>query len=458
MAYDIRPLANGLRTDHPVPGLPFVDDSHLPLDDGPDAIEAVGRGKGEGMWGRCDNSREGGWLAFTTDPIAHHLGWAVRYHPDHGRTVIMLHDRDAASLHTYWAGAPLLFRAGGYWWDGASWYRPNQVWDPATGDYARRKARATATVYADDMLDGRADPDRAHVLKVATFDPPATGPENWLDHLALWARHHQEQETPLPLDKCVVDLASPELAGDGLLGVPEVAALAKITASTLRGYISRNENDVPLPQATVGGRAQWAPRVAEDWVEVRRRSSEGVREAMSAGDRHHLAPGAAQVRDRFSESFFGTLWKRPDIRKRWVLRHRNEAAVREVADQLAWEVAAGLNQIIPTDALGPTIRHAVLEDFATTVRYRESKGGQLEGFDLILSRPLAKMLGWFIRHFPTSAQWYIGEILNEAKQQFEIPAPVTSEALQRSLAINSELDPQTLEDFFSRVAVREMED
>lgn len=42
LVYAMRPLANGLRTDHPVPGLPFVDDSHLPLDDGPDAIEAVG--------------------------------------------------------------------------------------------------------------------------------------------------------------------------------------------------------------------------------------------------------------------------------------------------------------------------------------------------------------------------------------------------------------------------------
>ncbi|GGM18975.1 hypothetical protein GCM10010129_74090 [Streptomyces fumigatiscleroticus] len=50
-------------------------------------------------------SREGGWLAFTTDPIAHHLGWAVRYHPDHGRTVLLLRDEDTASLHTYWTGA-----------------------------------------------------------------------------------------------------------------------------------------------------------------------------------------------------------------------------------------------------------------------------------------------------------------------------------------------------------------
>src|SRR5262249_49929890 len=40
LVYQLRPLANGTRTDHPVPDLPFVDDSHLPLDEGPEAIEA----------------------------------------------------------------------------------------------------------------------------------------------------------------------------------------------------------------------------------------------------------------------------------------------------------------------------------------------------------------------------------------------------------------------------------
>jgi hypothetical protein len=55
---------------------------------------------------------------------------------------------------------------------------------------------------------------------------------------------------------------------------------------------------------------------------------------MSAGDRHRLAPGAARVRDRFSESFFSFLWKHPDIRKCLGPRHRNEVNVREVADHL----------------------------------------------------------------------------------------------------------------------------
>ncbi|MFE6166224.1 hypothetical protein ACFQ7F_45885, partial [Streptomyces sp. NPDC056486] len=94
----VLPLANGLRTDHPVPGLPFVDDTHIPLDEGPEAIEAVGRHEMSGMWGRYDKNRvDGGWHAFTTDPKQHTLGWSVRYHPEHGRTVLLMRDGDTAS-------------------------------------------------------------------------------------------------------------------------------------------------------------------------------------------------------------------------------------------------------------------------------------------------------------------------------------------------------------------------
>ncbi|MFF3128066.1 hypothetical protein ACFVRD_38570 [Streptomyces sp. NPDC057908] len=63
----IHPVANGLRTDHPVPGLPFINDERLPLDN-PDAIERTGRNQGEGLWGRTDSLHGGGWVAFTTEP------------------------------------------------------------------------------------------------------------------------------------------------------------------------------------------------------------------------------------------------------------------------------------------------------------------------------------------------------------------------------------------------------
>ena len=40
--YRSRAVANGLRTDHPIPGLPFADDAHIPVEDSA-AIEAIGR-------------------------------------------------------------------------------------------------------------------------------------------------------------------------------------------------------------------------------------------------------------------------------------------------------------------------------------------------------------------------------------------------------------------------------
>jgi hypothetical protein len=457
----VRPLANGLRTDHPVPGLPFVDDSHIPLDEGPEAIEAVGRHDGSGMWGRFDpNPDKGGWHAFTTDPLQHSLGWAVRFHPEHGRTVLLMSDNDTASQHSYWSRDALLFRAGGYWWDGTAWYRPGQVWDPVAQDHERRKSRAAVTVSAADMLDGRADPSRAYIGKVTTFDPEATGPDNWLDHLALWAERHQEQQDALPLDRCVIDVSSPELTGGQLLGVPEMAERGSITASTLRAYISRGNSEVPQPQASVGGRDQWAKAVADDWVEARQRSHEGIKATMSAGDRDNLSPGAAAVRDRFAADFQGLLWGRPDVRKRWILRARNETSVREVSDSLAWDVAASLDRILPTDILGPAVEGAVLNDFAEAIhlhtrgqaRRKEARGG--DWWHLYLTIPVTKMLDWFIRHHPESAYWYIGEIMREARNRWEVPPEETVRTLRQALSLDSELTKQQRETYFALLKPR----
>ncbi|MDT0616117.1 hypothetical protein [Streptomyces lancefieldiae] len=126
-----------------------------------------------------------------------------------------------------------------------------------------------------------------------------------------------------------------------------MAELGGITASTLRAYISRGNSKVPQPQATVGGRGQWARAVTDDWVEARRRSYEGVRATMTAGDRDNLSPGAAEVRGHFADDFRSLLGDRPDVRKRWVLRSRNEDSVREVANALAWDVAVSLDRICP---------------------------------------------------------------------------------------------------------------
>lgn len=449
----VLPLANGLRTDHPMPGLPFVDDSHLPLEEGPEAIEAVGRHEASGMWGRYDNNRaHGGWHAFTTDPLNHSLGWSVRHHPEYGRTVLLLHDNDTAAWHTKWTADELLFRAGGYWWNGTTWYRPGQVWDPIEQDYERRRARLAVTVSAADMLDDRADPARAYIGKVTTFDPDASRPDNWLDHLALWAKHHQEQDDARALERCVVDVSSPELTAAQLIGVPEMAELGGITASTLRAYISRGNSEVPLPQATVGGRDQWARAVAQDWVEARQRSYEGIGAAMSAGDRDNLSPGAAEVRDRFATDFQHTLFDRPDVRKRWVLRQRNKESVAEVANELAWSVAVSLDRIIPTEYLGAVVRNAVLHDFAESVEMftdEAEKPGKQRWWYFNLSLPVAKMFDWYVRYFPGAASTTIGDIQRQAHTTWNAPAADTLRALRQALSLDGELTEQQRETYFA---------
>jgi len=158
-----QPVGNGARTDHPVPDLPFVDDAHLPLDDGL-AVEAVGRGTGDGMWGRYDRCKEGGWVAFTTDPQRPELAWCVRWHPEHGRSVVLYRDDDAAGVHMAWWGPVLLFRAGGYWWDGTTWFRPSQIWDRAAESYVRRPVPA----FRSSSVIGHTRPRPASALPAAS--------------------------------------------------------------------------------------------------------------------------------------------------------------------------------------------------------------------------------------------------------------------------------------------------
>ncbi|MFE7119857.1 helix-turn-helix transcriptional regulator, partial [Streptomyces sp. NPDC057654] len=449
----VLPLANGLRTDHPVPGLPFIDDSHLPLDEGPEAIEAVGRNQGEGMWGRFDQNRsDKSWRAFTTDPLDHTLGWAVRYRPEHGRTVLLVRDDDTSFLHTEWGDEQLLFRAGGYWWNGTTWYRPSQVWDPVTQDYERRKARMAVTVTAADLLDGRTNPAKAYIGEVTAFDPDAARPGNWPDHLALWAQQHQEQDGALPLERCVVDVSSPELTGAQLIGAPELAELGGITSSTLRAYISRGNSEVPRPQAVVGGRDQWARAVADDWVEARKRSYTGVGEAMSAGDRDALSPGAAEVRDRFAADFQHALYDRPDVRKRWVLRHRSRESVAQIAGELAWSVAAGLDQIVPTEYLGFTVRAAVLHDFAEAINLcADGKDGEAspKWWHFNLTPQVGKMLDWYVRCFPGAAYATIGDIQERAHTLWEASAADTLKALRSALSLDGKLTEHQRETYFA---------
>ncbi|MFD0639741.1 hypothetical protein ACFQ9X_57145 [Catenulispora yoronensis] len=260
--YTFRPVANGLGTDHPIPDLPFVDDSHLPTD--PRAIEAVGRKEGGSTWGRQDNvPRSEGWAAFTTDAERTDLAWYVRFHPGHGRSVMLVRDDDASLQHqTFVWDMPtaLAFRAGGYWWDGAFWYRPAQIFDSAAERIVARAVPGATTVTAADLLDSAADASRARILTVAEFDLDAPAPRQWLNDLALWA---QRRNGGKPLDECVVRLAAPELSGDQLISAAEMAQIADIEPSTFRAYTARGKQACPNRRppsagATPGpGRWRW---------------------------------------------------------------------------------------------------------------------------------------------------------------------------------------------------------
>ncbi|GCD32398.1 hypothetical protein OEIGOIKO_00111 [Streptomyces chrestomyceticus JCM 4735] len=192
-----------------------------------------------------------------------------------------------------------------------------------------------------------------------------------------------------------------------------MAALAGITASTLRGYITRRENSVPQPQANVSGRSMWSKSVAADWTEARRRSAEGVREMFAGQDDAHLSLAAAAARKRYAKSFHAMLWERPDIRKRWVLRHRNEQAVTGIADDLAWYAANDLDRFLPPELLIDTVRHAVLDQFGQGLGDQETDRAREWG--LTLTHQVARMLDWLIQHQPDAAQRAIGCVLRDMK-------------------------------------------
>lgn len=457
---DYRPVANGLRTDHPIPDLPFVDDSHIPIEDAR-ALEAVGRRHGEGTWGRQDPCRDGGWVGFTTDPIRHDLAWVVRCHPEHGRSVVLHQDRYAGGVHVALQGAALLYRSGGYWWDGVTWYRPAQIWDRAGEEYVRRPVPWAATVTAADVVDA-GDAAAGRLLEVAQVDldalAQASASGRWVDDLALWAARRHEQGRG-PLSGCVARISAPELTGDQLVGLAEVAEIVGVAPSTLRAYVSRGEADVPHPQAAIGGRSVWARVVAEEWAEQRRSSADGVQEAVATNrDRPSMAPGIEEVWDRFTGRFFSTLWENPNRRRRWALRWRNEAAVRDLAEELGWEVAASVDRLIPIDALAVTIRHAVLDDFANSQRLHRSHaahpGSAQDTEDPVffgILHQVARMLDWLVRHDPRMATHTIGEIVGEAERRLGVTREVSAQSLRTALALDGTLNPDAQEEFLDRV-------
>jgi hypothetical protein len=365
---------------------------------------------------------------------------------------VLYRDEDGASAHTDLEGAALLFRAGGYWWNGTTWYRPKQVWDPVGEEYLRRPVPAAMTVSAADLLDASADTKRGTILSVGEVDADAPFSGRWLDHLALWTSSRGENRRPL--SDCVVNLAAPELMGDQLVGVSEMAKIAGVAASTLRAYMSRVEGDLPDPQATVHGRSVWARPVAHEWAERRRRSPESVKEAVTGRKvgAASVPVGVSDLWTWFSRSFYSRLWQNPEQRRRWALRWRTEAAARGLADDLGWEVAANVSKIIPIHALGATIRHAVLDHFAEDRRIPRYPVDSTSGDSAFwIDRPVAQMLDWLIRHSPDTARHTITYIIGEAERHLGVTRKASAESIRSALNLDGKLDADACNEYLDLV-------
>lgn len=455
MSY-VSPLANGIRTDHPVPGLPFVDDAHIPIDD-PDAVEAIGRHEATGTWGRCDHDHDtDAWAAFTTDPKNPSVGWVVRFHPEHGRSVLLYRDPDATTAYSEWfRDKPLLVRLGGYWWTGTTWYRPLQIMDWASERFVRREIHLPTVITAADLLDGTGRTELARPARIMQLGGEQTpielagyqlqgqpAPvEQWHHDLALWASRRPDDA--LPLEQCVVTVNAPELFDGALLGVEEFATEAGIAASTLRAYIARDEAEIPAPQATDGPRKRWAKPVVADWIEQRRRDPASVAAVLNAasvgagteGDEEEgqdtLAPGLRGLWERLTEVMVRELWRDAPARRRWSRPYRNETAVRNLSARLGWSAALHLDSTVPFEALT-----AVLEDSVMWQMRDYSKGDQRVYFD----RPVGKMLGWFIQYRPARVHRLFGAIIGEVERRMEIPREVTVRSLRGSIELGGDFD------------------
>ncbi len=455
----VQPLANGIRTDHPVPGLPFVEDEHIPIED-PDAVEAIGRHEGAGTWGRCDTDRgTGEWAAFTTEPKNPSVAWVIRFHPEHGRSVLLYRDSDATTAYSEWFGEkPLLSRIGGYWWNGTTWYRPSQIIDWASERYVRREVHLPTVITAADLLDGtgRAELGRparimqlggeqnplelaGYQLRAAAAQSQLAQAEQWRHDLALWTSRRGDGS--LPLARCVVTVNAPELLDAVLLGVEEFATKAEIAASTLRAYIARGEADIPVPQATDGPRKRWATPVVDDWIEQRRRDPGKVAALLQPSDgdgedgENTLAPGLRTLWNRLTEVFTAELWRDAPTRRRWSRPYRNERAATNLSSQLGWVAALHLDSTVPFEALTAVLEDAVMWQMANC-----AKDERRVYFDPQTGR----MLGWFIEHRPSRVTNLFGAIIGRAERN-GVSREVTTRSLRAAIHMDGGFDEKKLD-------------
>ncbi|MEU8949643.1 hypothetical protein [Streptomyces sp. NPDC048489] len=425
---EFSPVANGLRTEHPVPGLPFINDERLPLDN-PDAIERTGRDQGEGLWGRTDPLPGGGWVAFTTEPKNRAYAWAVHYHPEHGRTVVLVTDRSWSGLHHDWmyGNTGFLYRHGGYWWDGIAWHRPGVVFDGAYERYDARPVEDALTITAADLLIHPADPGKATVATIAGFTASKTPVSNWRDHLALWAEHRQGMPDARPLAECVVDLQAPELEPGRLVGRAAMAKIANIAEDDLPapGY---EDHKMPEPQAHRATEPLWSQPVARDWAEQHRQDH---------------GPGALLS----ATTTFGTPQPQglvDDHNHLTKVIHVDGKQTEEEAKTLAWwpavSLTVGPESHLPMSALRTTLIEAVLSHLAMT-KAEERSGIWFRP----LRRDVVKVFDWYVQRKPDRTSGLLSEICLDARTRLDVDPQTVGQLIRRSLHRESTLGKQTID-------------
>lgn len=394
-AYLPEPVANGASTDHPLPWLPFVDDAVLPVAH-PAEIERIGRGTGKPGWGRYDQGEQGWWWAFTTDPRDPDYLWYVINAGEHGRSVLLFRGHSGGSIHSALHDTPVvLYRHGGYWWDGHRWYRPHQVPDYATEGYHRRPVPEADTVTAEEILRGdQAQPERGVIWSLGQ-QPDEVERHQWMHDLALWAA--QRSQPCRPLQRCVVDLDAEELRDrvDLFQLAAELEMDVQVVAAT---WHRQNRFNLPRPQYVYKGLPLWSRAVIQDWHALQQKNPDRLGHVLSRDPRID-SPLQHDIYTRLAQNFTGLLECHPP-------QNDNELRIR--LDELAWEASQTTLDYLPlqqiSTALVSTIVQEITQDPPEEALYAPSRSTE-------------RLLAWLVRADPSRAPRLFGRILQQTTER-----------------------------------------
>lgn len=138
--------------------------------------------------------------------------------------------------------------AGGYWWDGHTWYRPLVILDRATERNVATPVPDAVTVSASDYVaDQPGDAAQRTLVDITEFTPRVVPDNQWQHELAL--RQEYRPADGLVTDRCVVDVTVAELHPDELVSSSAAAREVGLSRKQVQAAI----------QGSGSGRAEWFP-------------------------------------------------------------------------------------------------------------------------------------------------------------------------------------------------------